>query len=52
MKVRSNIKTYNEQKLLRIWKDAPLVNTSLFTLKFEILFQFFKNEPRSQRPVN
>ena len=34
MKVRSNIKTYNEHKLLRIWKGLFLLNAPLFTLKF------------------
>ena len=34
MKIRSNIKTWNEQKLLHIWKGLFLLNTPLFTLKF------------------
>ena len=34
MKVRSKIKTWNEQKLLRIWKGVFLLNAPLFTLKF------------------
>ena len=36
MKVRSDIKTYNEQKLLRIWKGLFLLKAPLFTLlKFD-----------------
>ena len=35
MKVRSDIKTQNEQKLLRIWKGLFLPNAPLFTLKFD-----------------
>ena len=34
MKVRSDIKTENKQKLLRIWKGLFLLNAPLFTLKF------------------
>ena len=35
MKVRSDIKTWNEQKLLSIWKGLFLLNAPLFTLKFD-----------------
>ena len=38
MKVRSKIKTSNEQKLLRIWKGIFLLNAPLFTLKFDSFF--------------
>ena len=34
MKVRSDIKTWNEQKLLCIWKGLSLLNAPLFTLMF------------------
>ena len=34
MKVRSDIKTENEQKLLRIWKGLFLLYTPLLALKF------------------
>ena len=34
MQVTSNIKTLNEQKLLRKWKVLFLLNAQLFTLKF------------------
>jgi len=34
MKERSDIKTWNEQKLLRIWKGFVFLNAPLFTLKF------------------
>ena len=34
MKVRSNIKTLNEQKLLRLWKGLFL-KARLFTLNFD-----------------
>ena len=35
MKVRSDIKNLNEQKLLRIWKGLFFLNASLCTLKFD-----------------
>ena len=38
LKVRYNIKTWNEQKSFRMWNVAPLLNTSLFTLKFFCTF--------------
>ena len=34
LKVRNSIKTWREQKLLRIWEVLPLLNTSLFMLKY------------------
>ena len=39
MKVRSDIKTWNEQKLLHIWEGLFLLDTPLFTLKFFIVLK-------------
>ena len=39
MKVRSDIKTENEQKLLLIWKGFFLLDAPLFTLKFFIVLK-------------
>ena len=41
MKVRSDIKTENEQKLLRIWKGLSLLYTPLLALKFESFSQLY-----------
>ena len=41
MKVRSDIKTENEQKLFRIWKELFLLDTPLLALKFDSFSQLY-----------
>ena len=41
-----------QQKLLRIWRGGPFLNTLLFPLKFDFLFQLFKNDYWNTRVVS